>query len=119
MTLPKKNNQELGAKGERQAAAFLVAAGYQIINRNLRLAGGEIDILAHDDAGTIVVVEVKSRQSISFAPAQANITPTKLTTLSRLAHAVSDRYPNANVRVDVIEYDNATNQINHLQDVLN
>lgn len=119
MTPPKKIKQELGAKGERQAAAFLVAAGYQIINRNLRLAGGEIDILAHDDAGTIVVVEVKSRQSVSFAPAQANITAAKLATLTRLAHAISDRYPNSNVRVDAIEYAAATGQINHLIDVLN
>ncbi|MDO8471596.1 MAG: YraN family protein [bacterium] len=119
MTPPKKSNQELGAKGERQAAAFLVDHGYQIINRNLRLAGGEIDILARDVAGTLIVVEVKSRHSVDFAPAQANITPTKLATLARLAHAVSDRYPNSDVRVDVIEYDASTDHLNQLQDVLN
>jgi len=114
-----KSNQIVGAEGERQVAAFLVAKGYTLIRQNWHLAGGEIDLLMWDETGTLVVVEVKSRQSTIFTQPQSNITVTKLKTLSRLAHAVSDRYPNTNVRVDVVECNTTTSEINHLKDVLN
>lgn len=114
-----KLNKQVGSKGERRVAAFLVAQGYRVLQTNLRIAGGEIDILAADEAGTLVVVEVKTRQSTSFAKPQANITPVKLATLHRLARAVADKYPDSNVRVDVAEYDLATNHINYLTDILN
>lgn len=110
----KSPNKELGSKGERRAAAFLVAAGFEIMATNLRLCGGEIDILARAPEGTIAVVEVKTRSG-DFVRPQANITHQKLMTLRRLAHSVADRYPEANVRVDVIE---VTANINHLVDVL-
>jgi putative endonuclease len=50
-----------GPRGERVAARHLKQHGYRVLGRNLRLAGGEIDILAEaPDRRTIVIVEVKS-----------------------------------------------------------
>jgi putative endonuclease len=50
-----------GPRGERVAASYLKRQSYRILARNLRLVGGEIDILAEaPDRRTIVIVEVKS-----------------------------------------------------------
>jgi len=110
-------SKQLGDKGERLAAAFLIAKGYQIEATNLRLAGGEIDILARVDAETLSVVEVKTRSSSVFVRPQANITPAKLRTLRRLAHAMADRHPNTNVQIDILEVDVATGEIVHIPNV--
>ena len=49
-----------GAVAERDAAQLLIAAGYQIVERNYRCKAGELDIIARDD-GVLVFVEVRSR----------------------------------------------------------
>jgi putative endonuclease len=51
---------EQGAAAERDAAQLLVAAGYEIVERNFRCKAGELDIIARD-AGVLVFVEVRSR----------------------------------------------------------
>lgn len=50
---------EVGAAGERLAAAFLTRHGLDVIARNVEIDGGEVDLLAMD-AGQRVVVEVRS-----------------------------------------------------------
>lgn len=54
------NNKEKGYLGEELAAEYLRSLGYEIIEQNYTVRGGEIDIIAIDD-GTLVIVEVKSR----------------------------------------------------------
>ncbi len=54
-----------GEKGEGIAEEFLKEMGYKIIERNFRTLRGEIDIIA-DDGGTLVFIEVKSRESIAY-----------------------------------------------------
>jgi putative endonuclease len=54
-----------GRLGEEQAAAYLEAAGYEIITRNWRCERGEIDIVAREGS-TLVFVEVKARRSGRF-----------------------------------------------------
>ena len=51
---------EQGAAAERDAAQLLVAAGYEIVERNFRCKAGELDIIARD-AGVLAFVEVRSR----------------------------------------------------------
>ena len=51
---------EQGAVAERDAAQLLIAAGYEIIERNFRCKAGELDLIARDD-GVLVFVEVRSR----------------------------------------------------------
>lgn len=48
-----------GQRAEDRAAAWLSAEGYTIVERNFRVRGGEIDIIAFKDK-TLVFVEVKS-----------------------------------------------------------
>lgn len=46
--------------GEQIAVNFLIAKKYRIIDRNFREKFGEIDIIAKDDRGVLVFVEVKA-----------------------------------------------------------
>ena len=52
----------LGAAGEAQAAAYLEARGYRVLERNLRYPVGEIDIIARTPEGVLVFVEVRTRR---------------------------------------------------------
>ncbi|MBI3282497.1 YraN family protein [Candidatus Curtissbacteria bacterium] len=54
---------DLGKHGEDIAARYLLKHGYKIIDRNFRIRGGEIDIVAIEK-NTLVVVEVKTRTSL-------------------------------------------------------
>jgi putative endonuclease len=75
---------EKGKQGEQLAADFLVAAGYEIIERNYRYGHGEIDIIAND-GDYLVFVEVKSRSNESYgAPAYA-VTRSKQRQMSKIA----------------------------------
>lgn len=55
----------LGRSGEDRAAKHLAGLGYRILERNYRIAQGEIDLIALD-GDTIVFVEVKTRMSDAF-----------------------------------------------------
>ncbi|HJC70944.1 YraN family protein [Brachybacterium sp. EE-P12] len=94
---------ELGRAGEDLAADHLIACGWQIVERNLRLAQGELDIvaLAHS---TLVFVEVKTRRSFVTGVPQAAVTPAKLRRLRRLAgeYLMERSTPHRDVRIDVI-----------------
>lgn len=55
----------LGSKGEDLAAEFLKEKGYRIVTKNFKTSIGEIDIIA-EDKGTLVFVEVKTRNNTSY-----------------------------------------------------
>ncbi len=60
-----------GRGGEEAAALHLLRNGLLILDRNVRYADGELDIVA-EDAGTLVFVEVKRRASVFLgAPGEA------------------------------------------------
>ena len=54
----------IGRRGENAAAEFLENAGYEILCRNWRAPRnlGELDVVCRDDAGTLCIVEVKTRR---------------------------------------------------------
>ena len=63
-----RSTHETGKRGEDAAARYLVAAGYRIRGRNIRLGKYEIDIVASDPTdGTLVFAEVKTRSRQSDA----------------------------------------------------
>lgn len=61
----RRTSSRTGRDGEEAAARFLEAQGYVILERNCRLSGGEIDIIARDN-DCLVVIEVKTRRSGQF-----------------------------------------------------
>jgi putative endonuclease len=76
----------MGAAGERLAVAELRKKRYKILGRGVRSPFGEIDIVARD-GGTIVFVEVKTRNTTDpFDPLEA-VTMAKQQQLTKLALA--------------------------------
>lgn len=100
-----RSNGAKGRAGEDRAAAFLEQAGYRVVRRNLRLPGGEIDLVCRD-RDTIVFVEVKFRTNGRFGSALSGVTAAKRDTIRRLAaDYVQIVAPNAHFRFDVVAVD--------------
>ncbi len=59
------SNSQTGRAGEDAAAFYLEQQGWIILERNYRLSGGEIDIIAQD-GDYLVFVEVKTRRGSTF-----------------------------------------------------
>ncbi len=76
----------LGAWGEDVAAAHLVAAGMQVLDRRWRTGGGEIDVVARDGR-VLVFVEVKTRSGLGFGSPLEAVTLAKQRRLRHLAVA--------------------------------
>ncbi|MFC5280622.1 YraN family protein [Arcanobacterium canis] len=71
--------RQLGAWGEQCARRYLERHGWAILERNWRVRGGELDIVAYDpQREAIVAVEVKTRRSEGKGTPEAAVTPTKL-----------------------------------------
>jgi len=104
MIFDKTKNKSTGHLGEDLAAEYLIKNKYKLIERNLRLSVGEIDILA-ESRGTIVIVEVKTVRGSGFGLAQDLVRFKKQNKLKLLARALTQRYPNKTIRIDVIGVD--------------
>ena len=53
-------------------AAWLISEGWHVLARRWRCAGGELDLVCRDSAGTLVGIEVKSRRrSRAGTPAES------------------------------------------------
>ena len=80
------SRNELGAEGERRAAAHLMRRGYRIVARNVRAGGIEMDLIAR--RGPLVVfVEVKTRRSHRFGRPEDAVDSRKRARLIRGAAA--------------------------------
>ena len=95
----------LGRRGEDLAHRFLRRAGYVIVARNYRLptGDGEADLIAWD-GDTLVIVEVKARQSDEYGPPDRAVGNDKRAHLRRLARAYARKTdtPWDRVRCDVV-----------------
>lgn len=81
---------EFGAEGERLAAAYLERLGWRILDRNVRIGRGELDIAAMD-GDELVVVEVRARKVGRLMPAEASVGPKKLRSLIATARRYVQR----------------------------
>ncbi len=81
-----RSRNELGAEGERRAAAHLMRRGYRIVARNVRAGGVEMDLIAR--RGSLVVfIEVKTRRSHGFGRPEDAVDSRKRARLIRGAAA--------------------------------
>jgi len=78
------SRHQFGQASERLAEQFLVAKGYRIVERNLRTALGELDLVA-EDGDVLVFVEVKGRTSEAYGGALAAVDARKQAKLVKLA----------------------------------
>lgn len=99
------SNSFTGARGEDRAVAFLVGAGYRILGRNLRMPGGEIDVVAMEGQ-TLVFVEVKRRRGTSHGAALTAVDARKRTRLQGLAADYAQVVaPGSRYRFDIVAID--------------
>ena len=72
-----RTTADAGSAGEAFVAGRLRRAGYQILDRNWRVRGGELDIVALD-GDVLVFVEVKVRRGSSVTDAEETVDTRKL-----------------------------------------
>ena len=85
------DRRELGRLGERRAAWFYRLRGYRIVGRNLRLRSGEVDLLVRRGR-TLVLVEVKTRQTHTALAGHDAVDRAKRERLIRLGDDCIARY---------------------------
>ncbi|MAP81689.1 MAG: endonuclease [Aequorivita sp.] len=96
-------HNELGKIGEEIATQFLIENGYKILCRNFYFNKAEIDIIAQKDNNTVVIVEVKTRNSNFFGDPQSFVTPSKIKLLVKAANEyIISNELDVEVRFDII-----------------
>lgn len=78
------SNTSSGNKGEELACEYLKKQGYKILERNYRIRGGEVDIIAKDQE-YLVFIEVKTRWSHEYGLPSESMTPWKIKYLLKTA----------------------------------
>jgi len=91
--------QQRGRAGEALAAAYFELLGCEVLGRNLKLAGVEVDLVVADGA-TRVLVEVKLRGRSDFGGAALAVDHDKRERLKRAARALGSGV--APLRIDVV-----------------
>ena len=86
------SRSETGKLGEELTAYYLQKSGYEILRRNFRIKGGEIDIIAQKD-GIIAFVEVKTRDISSLESGMQAVGSRKQSLIIRASQEYSCRYP--------------------------
>ena len=110
MTFARKN---LGSSGEDLALDYLLKKHYRLIGRNIRLFCGEIDLLM-ENAGTLVIIEVKTKSNLNFGLPQEEVDSRKQHKLILLAKALAQKFPEKPIRIDVVAVDERTDSIDHI-----
>ena len=94
---------ELGRRGERRARWFYRLRGFRVVEANLRIGRGELDLVARR-GWLVVVAEVKTRQSLAAGHGFEAVGRAKQLQLVRLAGAYLARLrdPRVELRYDVV-----------------
>lgn len=103
----------VGRRGEAAAARYVRRRGLRVIDRNVRLSRGEIDLVCEpDDESVLILVEVKARAvkdgwDAPFLPAEEAVDREKRERLVELALELKRRHRRLDrpVRIDVVGVD--------------
>jgi putative endonuclease len=97
------HNQRVGRVGEDLAVQLLTEKGYLIIERNIRVMRGELDIVARDGK-TLVFVEVKTGTTTKFGDPAAwvNLRKQKQVGKTALAYLTQNGLESESCRFDVV-----------------
>ena len=92
---------DVGAQAEALAARFLHQQGYRVVERNFRVRGGEIDLVALDGPVTCFV-EVRSRSHARYGRPEETIGPRKRARLVLAARQWLGRHRADRCRFDAV-----------------
>lgn len=91
-----------GGEYEERAVRYLEELGWEVLDRNFRCRGGEIDIVAKDGR-ELVFVEVKGGKNFDFGDPAERFNPRKLSRIIRCAYTFMEkRGLRSYFRVDLI-----------------
>ena len=74
--------KKTGTWGETFVLNYLTTQGYQLVQRNYYSRYGEADLIMLDEHGLLTCVEVKTRRSQKFGPAEYSVGKKKLNALT-------------------------------------
>lgn len=111
-------HNKLGKKGEEAAAHYLTSNGHQLIERNWRFQGYEIDIISlHGEF--IVFTEVKTRTTTEWGYPEESVDRQRMRRMARAAniYVKLNRVDNP-VRFDIVAvvWNRGQAEINHIED---
>jgi putative endonuclease len=111
-------HNELGKQGEAIAAQHLQEKGYRILAKNWRFAKAELDLVVQTE-NTLVVVEVKTRNTGFFGEPELAVSKRKQQQLVKAAHAFMEAANiDLEVRFDVVGIISNKNktELNHVEE---
>jgi putative endonuclease len=115
-------SHDLGREAEILAEGLLARSGLSVVERNLRIGPGELDLVAREGS-TLVFVEVKSQSRAGFGRAEERVDKRKRARLVAAAEAYLARLgrlggPPPPCRFDVVavDYEPGGARLRHLRD---
>ncbi|MFQ5493048.1 MAG: YraN family protein [Candidatus Dojkabacteria bacterium] len=114
------NKRKRGKQIEGKVASYLRSAGYQIIERNFTIRGGEIDIIAREQS-ELVFVEVKSLKNENYIRLEQTITSKKRQTLIKTCRVwmMRNEMQDADWRIDFVGVVASSGSIDKLKHIKN
>lgn len=115
MRLPWQTRQKRGQDAEATAAEYLQQQGLQVIARNVRYRGGELDLVCLEQQ-TLVFVEVRLRSNSQFGDAADSINIGKQQRVIVAAQLYLQQHPqhaNRPCRFDCILFSRTTDSSAH------
>lgn len=92
MTHPPEERTRAGIDAESAACDFLEAKGMQVVGRNFRARGGEIDVVSRD-GDVLVFVEVRYREDEGLGTPEETVGRVKRLKVAAAARAYLSRIP--------------------------
>ena len=111
-------NHEFGKQGEDEAEKLLKSKGFEILGRNIRFGGHEMDIVAKNEK-LLVVAEVKTRSYSSMGEPEEFVSKKQQQNLIKAANAyVVHKNLDVDVRFDIISIvkNQYQNTVRHIED---
>ena len=110
------NTKNTGNLGEKLATAFLILKGYEVLERNFFVRGGELDIVAKKN-DEIVIVEVKTRTGDKYGAPKDAVNKEKASHIIYAAKCfiAKNKLFDKKVRFDIIEVYLPVIKINHIK----
>lgn len=96
------NHIELGKEGEEVAVNLLINKGFDVIERNYKWKNAEVDIICKKN-GLLIVVEVKTRNSIALGEPYLSVTRSKQRQIIKVTnHYIEQNNVQEEIQFDVI-----------------
>ncbi len=91
-----------GESAEQQACQFLLKKGLKLVARNFRCKQGELDLIMTDEQ-TLVIIEVRFRQTDKYGSAAESVTRAKQSRIIAATQVyLSSQKINKSIRFDVV-----------------